>query len=213
VERETKILIAIPSTDYMPVLTVRCLVDLLRREQDEIQILTGSLVYNNRTVLVNYALANNFTHIMWIDSDMAFPPDTLLRLFKHDLEMVTCICYGRVGKHAPCVYKGVQKGDKKHSGIITPIEISDTMPELIEVDGCGAAMMLVKTDVYKKIGKRFHEWYEPKWNLGEDLSFTERAKACGYKIWCDTTIKIGHIGISVFGKDDYESLRKEKNPT
>lgn len=210
-ERESKILIAIPSTDYMHVLTVRCLLDLLRREQDEIQILTGSLVYNSRTHLVNYALQNGFSHIMWIDSDMAFPPDTLLRLFKHDLDIVTAICYGRTQDHSPCAYMSVSKGDKTHSGIIKPIEISDTMPELIEVDGCGSAMMLVKTDVYVKIGKRFHEWYEPKWNLGEDLAFTERAKACGYKIWCDTTLNIGHIGTAVYRKDDYKGGCKNES--
>jgi len=205
VEREkSKILIAMPTMDMMPIKTVRCLIDLLRREQDEIQFTNGSLVYNSRTYLVNYALEHGFTHIMWIDSDMTFPSDTLLRLFKHDLDIVSCICYSRQGNHSPCAYMSVRKGDKTHSGSLTPIDIKDDMPELIEVDGCGAAMMLVKTDVYKKVGKRFHEWYEPKWNLGEDLSFTERAKKCGFKIWCDTTIDIGHIGSAVYGRGDYK---------
>lgn len=208
---DSKILIAMPTMDTMPVLTVRCLMDLLRREQDEIQFTNGSLVYNSRTFLVNYALANGFTHIMWIDSDMVFPSDTLYRLFKHGLDIVTCICYGRTDNHSPCAYMNVTRGDKTHSGCLTPIEISDTMPELIEVDGCGAAMMLVKTDVYKKVGKRFHEWYEPKWNLGEDLSFTERVKECGYKIWCDTTIEIGHIGTQVFGKNNYKGGCKNES--
>lgn len=208
---ESKILIAMPTMDTMPIMTVRCLVDLLRREQDEIQFTNGSLVYNSRTFLVNYALSNGFTHVMWIDSDMTFPPDTLLRLFKHGLDIVTCICYGRTGNHSPCAYTGVQRGDKTRSGSLTPIKVTDSLPELIEVEGCGAAMMLVKTEVYKKVGKRFHEWYEPKWNLGEDLSFTERARECGYKIWCDTTIEIGHIGTQVYGKNNY--IEECKNDT
>ena len=202
---ETKVLIAIPSGDYMPVLTVSCLLNLRHEPRDVVQIQTGSLVYNSRTHLANAALSDpSFTHILWIDSDMAFPPDTLTRLIEDDKDIVTCICYGRVGKHAPCAYKSVRKGSKRKAGIITPIDITESMPKLIEVDGCGSAMVLVKTDVYRKVNKRLHEWYEPKWNLGEDIAFTERAKKCGYKIWCDTTIKIGHIGSAVYGKEDYK---------
>ncbi len=202
--QNAKVLIAIPSGDYMPVLTVSCLLNLKHEPQDIVQIMTGSLVYNSRTLLANEALKQNCTHIMWIDSDMAFPSDTLNRLIEDDKDIVTCICYGRVGKHAPCAYKSVKKGNKRKAGVITPIDITESMPNLIEVDGCGAAMMLVKTDVYRKINKRLHEWYEPKWSLGEDLCFTERAKRCGYKIWCDTTIKIGHVGSAVYGKEDYK---------
>jgi len=198
----TKVLIAIPCGDYMPTVTASCLLSLLRREQDTIQMVSGSLVYNARTQLVNAAL-DGYTHVMWIDSDMAFPSDTLKRLLEDDKDIVTAICYGRTGQHAPCAYKSVKRGNKRKSGIIVPIDISDDMPELIEVDGCGSAIMLVKTDVYIKVGKRFHEWYNPKWNLGEDLSFTERAKKCGYKIYCDTTLKIGHVGSAVFGKENY----------
>ena len=199
-----KVLIAVPSKDSMPLLTISCLLNLKREPQDTVQIMEGSLIYNSRTHLANIALAENYTHVMWIDSDMAFPSDVLTRLIEDDKDIVTCICYGRVGKHAPCAYKSVKKGNKRKPGVIVPIDITENMPKLIEVAGCGAAMMLVKTDVYRKINKRLHEWYDPKWNLGEDLSFTERAKRCGYKIWCDTTIDIGHIGSAVYGKDDYD---------
>ena len=32
------------------------------------------------------------------------------------------------------------------------------------------------------------------WSLGEDFSFFERLRRCGYKIFADTTIPLRHIG-------------------
>lgn len=201
--QNAKVLIAIPSGDYMPVLTVSCIMQLMREAQDSMQIMTGSLVYNSRTHLANIALSEGYTHIMWIDSDMTFPPDTLNRLIEDDKDIVTCICYGRHFPFNPCAYKKVRKGNRHKKGIKVPIDIADSMPELFTVDGCGSAMMLVKTDVYKKVLEKYGEWYEPKWNLGEDLAFTERLKGVGIPVWCDSTIPIGHIGQIVCGKETF----------
>ena len=200
---EAKVLIAIPSGDYMPVLTVSCIMNLEREPQDEFRLMTGSLVYNARTHLVNDALKDGFTHVLFVDSDMTFPSDTLNRLIEHGVDVCTAICYGRHFPFAPCAYMSVRKGGKNKTGITTPIEVSDTMPELFQIDGCGSAMILVKTDVYKKMLEKYGEWYEPKWNLGEDLAFTERLKGLGIPIWCDSTIQIGHIGQLICGKETY----------
>ncbi len=206
--QNAKVLIAIPSGDYMPVLTVSCIMQLMREAQDSMQIMTGSLVYNSRTHLANIALSEGYTHIMWIDSDMTFPPDTLNRLIERDKDAITCICYGRHFPFAPCAYKSVKKGGKQKEGAKIPIEIQDNMPDLFTVDGCGSAMMLVKTDVYKKVLGKYGEWYEPKWNLGEDLAFTERLKGVDIPVWCDSTIPIGHIGQIVCGKETYLNAKK-----
>lgn len=206
--QNAKVLIAIPSGDYMPVLTVSCIMQLEREEQDSVQLMTGSLVYNARTHLVNTALAEGYTHVMFIDSDMTFPPDTLNRLIERDVDVCTAICYGRHFPFRPCAYKRVRKGNKHKAGLTEPIEITKDMPELFTVEGCGSAMILVKTDVYKQMLEKYGEWYEPKWNLGEDLAFTERLKGLGIPIWCDSTIPIGHIGQIVCGKETYLNAKK-----
>ena len=208
---EAKVLIAIPSGDMMPVLTVSCIMQLEREEQDSVQLMTGSLVYNARTHLANIALSEGYTHIMWIDSDMTFPPNTLNRLIERDKDVVTCICYGRHFPFRPCAYKRVRKGNTHKAGLTEPIEITKDMPELFTVEGCGSAMILVKTDVYKQMLEKYGEWYEPKWNLGEDLAFTERLKGLGIPIWCDSTIPIGHIGQIVCGKETYLNAKGGKN--
>lgn len=207
----TKVLIAIPSGDSIPVMTVSCIMNLEREPQDEFQIMTGSLVYNSRTHLVNAALADNsFTHVLFIDSDMTFPPDTLNRLIERDKDVVTCICFGRVFPFLPCAYKRVRKGGAKKSGTKIPIDVTADMPELFQVDGCGSAMILIKTEVFTLMYEKIGKWYEPQWNLGEDLAFTERLKALNIPVWCDSTIPIGHIGQAVCGKETYLSANKGK---
>ena len=208
--KDAKVLIAVPCGDMMPVLTVSSLMSLNREPQDEIQFITGSLIYNSRTYFVNNALKDGFTHILFVDSDMTFPSDVLNRLLKHDKDVVTCICYGRHYPFRPCVYKTVKKGNTKKAGVNIPIEITDDMPELFKVDGCGSAMILIRTDVFTKMRVKYGEWYEPKWMLGEDLAFTERLKGLGIPVWCDSTIPIGHIGQIVCGKGTYLNERDKQ---
>jgi hypothetical protein len=50
----------------------------------------SSLLPVGRSRIVHEALANGATHILWLDSDMMVPPDTLTRLLAHDLPVVAC---------------------------------------------------------------------------------------------------------------------------
>lgn len=46
--------------------------------------------------------------------------------------------------------------------------------------------------------------------LSEDWAFCERARELGFKVWLDTTIKVGHIGPKVYDWDDLSREKKEK---
>jgi len=51
----------------------------------------GSLVTLQRENMVDTALGNeDVTHMLWLDSDMTFPPNLFHRLYSHDLPMVAC---------------------------------------------------------------------------------------------------------------------------
>ena len=71
---------------------------------------------------------------------------------------------------------------------------------MFKVGGCGSGFVLVKADVYKKIKK---DWYSIIGNIGEDLSFCRRALENGYDIWCDATVKLGHVGIHIYTESDF----------
>ena len=42
--------------------------------------------------------------------------------------------------------------------------------------------------------------------FGEDLSFCLRARELGAEIWCDSTIKLGHVGTAVYDEDSYRAV-------
>lgn len=44
-------------------------------------------------------------------------------------------------------------------------------------------------------------------DVSEDWYFCEKARKLGYKVWCDTTIKLGHIGPYEFTWDDMVDVR------
>lgn len=141
----------------------------------------------NRIVheVLNFALPD-VTHFMWIDDDMVFDRASVRRLLAHDLPIVGGLCHNRRHPYHPILLHYNDHG----------FTFRYDYPEgLIEVDGAGSAFILVKAEVYKAINDRFGGVgpYTPL-DVSEDLSFCKRARACGYKIMVDTTVKIGHVG-------------------
>ena len=52
----------------------------------------GTLLVSQRNDLVRLAKEETASHIIWIDSDMRFPPDLFSRLLKHDQDVVAANC-------------------------------------------------------------------------------------------------------------------------
>jgi GT2 family glycosyltransferase len=139
----------------------------------------GCYVHHNRDVLVRQALENNCTHLLQVDTDMMFGHDAIKRLLAHDLDIVGARYNKRVlidGQPQPTVKQDIK--------------------ELSEVPFVPTGFLLVKTDVFKKIGK---PWFS--FNDGaesEDVYFCDKAIKHGYKVYCDPTIQVGHLGTAVF---------------
>jgi hypothetical protein len=52
-----------------------------------------------------------------------------------------------------------------------------------------------------------HPWGDGEY--GEDISFCFKARACGFPVFVDTTVRPGHVGSYAFGIDDYLSYQQE----
>ena len=77
-----KLLIAIPTNDYMHYKFVECLTKLTRRLDEDgidydIAYQGATLVYVGRDKLANKAMNECYTHMLWLDSDMIFTEDLL----------------------------------------------------------------------------------------------------------------------------------------
>lgn len=190
-----KIKVCMPNTGQIHTHTVASLLRLSREEYKfSFNMIIGSCIAQNRNECVQDALDDDVDYILWVDSDMTFEPNNLKQLLADDKDIVTGLYFTRKQPVEPVIYSMVD--DSEYYASIKDYDKN----AMFKVGGCGGGFVLVKTDVYKKIEK---DWYSIIGNIGEDLSFCRRALENGYDIWCDTTVKLGHVGIHIYTESDF----------
>jgi GT2 family glycosyltransferase len=161
-------------------------------------MLTGWPVDQARNALTRDALATpEVTHLLWIDADMVFRPETLKRLLAHDLPIVGGLCFDRRHPFKPVIGREFHPSYGYEPGTIG--WLYDYPPDdVIEVDRTGGAFLLVRREVFETISRQEPSsplpWWTPIDGSAEDISFCVRAKAAGFPIKVDTGCKIGHVG-------------------
>lgn len=197
-----KLLIGIPSYDYMHAEFVKCLSALLiKLTQDKIpfdvSINNGTLVYFARDKIACKAINNEYTHVLWLDSDMIFQPTILDDLQDCGKDFVTGIAHSRRPPFLSCVFRRMD--DLSHLE-----RFEDYPAEPFEVAGCGFACVLISTEILRAVQLRHKTCFLPEMQWGEDLTFCRRARALGYKIYAEPCVKLGHIGHEVIWPEDHE---------
>lgn len=155
-------------------------------------------VHDARNKIVETALQMGATHLFFLDSDMKFPPDGIQRLIDQDKDIIGGLYYRRQPPHYPTINQ--QEGDK----LIVPNKFPKDKP--FEVFAVATGFMMVKTEVFKKIkGPWFGFGNFHGKAMGEDVFFCHKAKQHGFKVWCDPTIPLGHVGEYSYDAKDYEA--------
>lgn len=205
-----KTLVAIPSMDQVPVRFCQSLAMLQKVGECAVGFQIGSLVYEARENLARTAIEMGADYVLWLDSDMVFPPDVLRRLFdtlnagKGDI--VSGLYFRRVSPYTPVLFNQLDMDDD-----ICHWTEFDTVPdEVFEVGGIGFGCVLMPTDALASVFTRYNTMFTPIAGVGEDLSFCYRARQCGYKIVCDPSIELGHVGNFVITKDFYKVFQTAK---
>lgn len=193
-----KTLIAVPCMDQVPAPFCNSLAVLKKVGDCTLVMKCGSLIYAARNELAALAIQNEFDYVLWLDSDMVFPPDTLERLMvtmrEHDLDIVTGLYFRRVPPYSPVLFDRLEY---ETANVTSWSEFESIPPTLFEVGGCGFGCVLMKTDVFLDVQAKFGNMFAPIGNNGEDVAFCIRARECGFKIFCDPTVICGHVGYSV----------------
>ena len=201
-----KLLIGIPSTDFLHVEFVKSLTNLiLRLEEDKIDFKvhfeTGTLVYCARDSIACRAVNEGYTHVLWIDSDMVFTDDLLDSLM---------FC----GKPFVCgIFHSRRKG--YHSALFSNLDINnlerfEEYPNTpFRVAGCGLAGVLIETEILKQVLLNHGTCFLPMKSYGEDLAFCKRATDMGYEIWAEPTAVMGHVGHITIYPEDHEKWKAE----
>lgn len=198
-----KTLIAVPSMDQVAAPFAQSLATLNKEGECMVSFIIGSLIYEARNDFVKQALSANVDYVLWLDSDMIFPPDTLQKMLRHmedGKDIVTGLYFRRRAPFTPVLFS---KLDLEHG----TWEGCDDYPTdgLFEVDGCGFGCVMVRKTVFMDMYLNYQTWFNPEYGCGEDLAFCRRAKQLGYKIWVDPSIQCGHVGQVIVDEKVFKS--------
>lgn len=205
-----KTLIALPCMDMVNTEFMRSLLAMDKVGQIQYSIVQSSLIYDSRNTLAKYAIQNNCDRILWIDSDMVFDSDLMKRLsadMDEGRDFVAALFFKRKAPIHPVIYKdvGYYKND---DGTITPAaKPYDDYPEddIFKVQASGFGAVMVSVDLIKKVVEKYGLPFSPAMGFGEDLSFCNRVAELGVDMWCDSRIKVGHIGSGVITETIYKA--------
>ena len=200
---DKSVLIAIPCMSHVPVEFMASFAALDTTPGGRVSYKSMSLVYKARNDLTIMAIEGGFEYIMWIDSDMVFEADLVRRLLddaKDGKDYVTALAFTRSIPCVPTIYDQIL-WEEKDGGVRCGIHPYFDYPQnsLFTIKGSGLGACLMKTDLLKAVGKEFKTApFNPLNGLGEDVSLNWRLDQMGVKMWCDSRIKVGHVGWVVF---------------
>jgi hypothetical protein len=147
----------------------------------------GPYTHHNRNQLMRQAYDVGASHLLFVDTDVTFPPDGINRLISHGKDVV--------GGNYPM----------RGTGTSTVKLIGDDgqptggrLPEkLFRCWAVPTGFMLIDLEKAKAIGEPwffFREIADEDGGLeGEDVFFCRRANESGLQVWCDPSIPMQHI--------------------
>jgi hypothetical protein len=183
-----------------------------------------SLITRARTGIANTFLNSDCSHLLYIDADIGFEPESVFKLLDHNLDFV---CAGYPAKNIDWnhIEKAVRNGMPAHTlpsfaspYIYNRLEVQhDVPPGLIEVKNAGTGFMMIAKSVLLKMsnhvpsyinnqfdnhGHRHKEFFSTSIKhdilLSEDHYFCEKWRELGGRIFIDPSIRLKHIGNYVF---------------
>lgn len=149
-----------------------------------LNMITGTYVHSARQEATELLRDRKSDWVLWLDSDMRFPRDTLVRLINHQ-QPVVGINYAK--RQVPTEYVAIKK---------IPTERLATTEEstgLEEVEAVGFGALLLRGDVLEALPElsEGRPWFGMTWLpeihgwMGEDVSFCTLVRELGYRILVD----------------------------
>lgn len=179
-----------------------------------LMVANESLISTGRSNLSNFFINNtDFTHAMWIDADIGFQPEDILRLLELDVDLA-------VGAYT------MKTLPPKYCFTLTKNGSSMPNKHAVQISSSGFGFNLVSRKTYEVIAKHYTElkcipssnsreiseaekqnsyhyfqtMIDPATGgiVSEDKSFFRRWKECGGISWLRTDVNLQHVGSHVY---------------
>ena len=205
IDVKNKTIILVPVSSHIE---SECDESLRKLESDGILVYRKygfSAIDQGRCVMAQQAIDQDYEHIFWIDSDVGFNPSDVYRIIntsiREKLPFIT----------ATYSVKGWPALTTKFHDKIDEVILGEG-GNLYEIEYGATGFMYTHVSVYDDIKDRYkltpvniwggqykvHAWFLPMIieddYVGEDFAFCYRSRMSGITIYCDTTIRLSHIG-------------------
>jgi hypothetical protein len=195
-----KVGIVVPSGDMVHAKFAVCLTGVVQATQRADMVVINpqsSLVATGRQMGVEAALGRECSHILFLDSDMVFPPDTLEILLSHDKPVVGATY---VRRKLPSALL--------HRELVGEARVGHGLREVARLPlGC----TLIQAEVFEELAVPYFRCTYPNgFEAGEDFWFCDQAREKSFGIWLDANLsrRIGHLGMYTHTVNDLgESLQ------
>ena len=218
-EKESKpsVMIAMPCYDSVKVSTMISIIKLVQQLAKSgvavgINTMKSPLIHQVRNYLTSVFLNSDFTHLLFVDSDVEFEPEAVLRMLVAKKDVI-------------CTPYRVKSQDVDQKTYTVEIKKATRMEagDIMEITAGPTGIMLIHRDVFKKIIEKFpdlkiknsvfpkpgddHKYYynffdfkfEDGYSSGEDVSFCKLVEKVGFKLYANTASFTKHHGSYAWG--------------
>jgi hypothetical protein len=167
----------------------------------------GTLIASQRMELARQALEEKADYLLWLDSDMRFPKETIGHLILRDKPIVAA---NYATRRMPVKPVAMMDGGGKIDRVYTGPESQGLEP----VDYVGMGVMMVKREVFENIEA---PWFAIPYStignhyIGEDVFFCRKAKEAGYEVLLDHDLSqhVKHIGTFEYSHEGAWAMKEQ----
>ena len=203
------IYVAIPCMDKVDTEFVKSLMSFNVPPRTAYGFTVASLTYDARNTLAKNILETECDRVMWVDSDMTFDSDTILRLsadIDEGRDFVSGLYFTRKNPIKPVIFNRVGYHESSNGLKESHADFYMDYPRdaIFEIEAAGFGCVMISTKLLKAVTDEYGAPFNPIPGFGEDISFCKRCRELGYKLYCDSRIKAGHIGSIVVTEDTFD---------
>ena len=157
------------------------------------------------------AIEHHMDYLFMVDDDMECPEDLFERLWAHNVDIVAPLAFTRNFPHKPVIYATMEGWDEVRRVPYFRNHFVMNYPKdrLVECDAVGFGAVLIKVSVLKAMAKPL---FMSTCGTGEDVYFCLKAREQGFRVFMDTSTKLGHYSHPQLITEEFvEKMRKDLN--
>jgi len=167
----------------------------------------GTLIASQRMELARQALEEKADYLLWLDSDMRFPRETIGHLMLRDKPIVAA---NYATRRMPVKPVAMMDNDGEIGRVYTAPDSEGLQP----VDYIGMGVMMVKREVFEKLET---PWFAIPYStigqhyIGEDVFFCRKAREAGYEVLVDHDLshQVKHIGTFEYSHEGAWAMKEQ----